>query len=70
MEVEKLRLTLNKALRAAQQYHGKPCKVCGETLRYRSNKRCVLCKHEMDAAAYQQRKARQQVEHRHEVEAA
>lgn len=52
---------LNKILRAVSQYDGKPCKVCGETLRYKSNKRCVACKHEMDAALYQQRKARKQI---------
>lgn len=61
---------LNKILRAVSQYNGKPCKVCGETLRYKSNKRCVTCKHEMDAWNYQQRKARKQAEERHGVELA
>ncbi|MBJ8400900.1 MULTISPECIES: hypothetical protein [Citrobacter] len=41
---------------AIHYYEGKPCKVCEETTRYRSNKRCVYCKHEMDAWNYQQRK--------------
>ncbi|MCS5737577.1 UNVERIFIED_CONTAM: hypothetical protein RF648_17605 [Kocuria sp. CPCC 205274] len=68
--MEALIKKLHGIQRALNQYHGKPCKVCGETLRYRSNKRCVMCKHEMDAWNYQQRKARKQVEQRHEVEAA
>ena len=49
-------------------FDGKPCKVCGETTRFKSNKRCVACKHEMDAWNYQQRKLRQSVGHRHDTE--
>ena len=42
-------------------FEGKPCKVCGETLRYKSNKRCVTCKQWLDAQNYQQRKARKAI---------
>lgn len=26
-----------------QTYHGKPCRVCGGTLRYRASRRCLAC---------------------------
>lgn len=68
--LEALSKALSKITKAAGKYHGKPCRECGETLRYRSNKRCVMCKHEMDAWNYQQRKARQDVENRHDLEVA
>lgn len=38
------------------KYEGKPCRVCGENIRYVSNKRCVQCKHALDAENYQRRK--------------
>ena len=38
------------------KYDGKPCRVCGETLRYRSNKRCVECKGRIDHENYLARK--------------
>jgi hypothetical protein len=27
-----------------RKYHGNPCKLCGNTLRYRSNDSCVECR--------------------------
>lgn len=38
------------------KFEGKPCKVCGETLRYKSNKRCVECKGRIDHENYLARK--------------
>lgn len=38
------------------KYDGKPCRVCGETLRYRRNKRCVECKGRIDHENYLARK--------------
>lgn len=31
------------AQQGQRQYTGKPCKACGETLRYTSNAGCVAC---------------------------
>ncbi len=31
------------AKQGQRQYTGKPCKACGETLRYTSNAGCVAC---------------------------
>ena len=61
---------LNVISKALNQYHGKPCKVCGETLRYKSNKRCVECKHRLSVAEWERNKARRAVEERHSIEAA
>lgn len=37
----------NERLKAAQQgeprYHGKPCRVCGETERFVTNGNCIAC---------------------------
>ncbi len=33
-------------------YQGKPCKKCGSTERYTSDKRCVACRHARNAAAW------------------
>lgn len=60
---------LNGLSTISNTYHGRTCKVCGETLRYKRNKRCVECKHQIDAALYQQSKARKQAEQRHGIEA-
>lgn len=38
------------------KFEGKPCRVCGETLRYKSNKRCVECKGRIDHENYLARK--------------
>ena len=38
------------------KYDGKPCRVCGETLRYRKSRRCVECKGRIDHENYLARK--------------
>lgn len=55
-EVKKMIKTINKINRAATKYHGKPCLVCGETLRYRKSRRCVECKGRIDHENYLARK--------------
>lgn len=47
-----------------------PCKKCGCVYRYAADKdrQCVECKRRMNAAAYQQAKARKQAAERHGVE--
>lgn len=47
---------------------GRNCKVCGCDVRYMTNKRCVSCKHRMDAELYLKRKALKQVLNRHEID--
>ena len=62
-------MTVSQELRFYRgKYDGKPCKVCGEPLRYKSNKRCVECKHRMDSENYERRKERKAIEQRHSVE--
>lgn len=34
-------------------YQGKPCKKCGSTERYTSDKRCVACRHAQNAKAWE-----------------
>lgn len=51
-------------------YRGKRCKVCGSETRYIKSRRCVACKHALSVAEWQRVKARQQVEQRHDLEAA
>lgn len=31
---------------SAEKYHGRPCKNCGETLKFRSCRTCVACNRE------------------------
>lgn len=45
-------------------------KRCGSTTRYKKSRRCVECKHALSVAEWQRVKARQQVEQRHDLEAA
>ncbi len=51
-------------------YSGRECKKCGGRVRYKNSKRCVACKHELSKSEWERNKARQQVEQRHEIEAA
>lgn len=47
---------------------GSACRVCSCDVRYMSNKRCVSCKHRMDAHLYQKRSSVNRVLERHEIE--
>lgn len=42
------------------RYHGKVCRVCGETERYIKSRRCVECKGRIDHANYIARKEAKQ----------
>lgn len=52
-------------------YTGKPCKKCGNKIRYSNSRRCVECTHLLSKKQWERNKAQSEVEQvleRHEIE--
>lgn len=56
---------------AGKTYTGKPCRKCGNKVRYMNSRRCVECKNALSKAEWQRNKAQAEVEQvlgRHDIE--